>query len=157
MNPGEIVLDGATRRFKLTHERSRTLKELFVSRGASAAGAIAALDGVDLRIEPGEAVGDDYVRLSGTSMAAPHVAGAAAVLLERFPTMRPAQLKAALVGAATPSPTLGVHQQGGGRLDVGRAVTQTVTAETPSGSMNTESTTRSVRWPTREAGRRDST
>ena len=57
MRPGEIVLDGATRRFKLTHERSRTLKELFVSRGGGDGGAVAALDGVDLRIEPGDAVG----------------------------------------------------------------------------------------------------
>ena len=54
---GEIVLDRASRSFALTHERSRTLKELFVSRGRDAAGAVAALDGVDLRIEPGEAVG----------------------------------------------------------------------------------------------------
>ena len=57
MRPGEIVLDGASRSFTLTHERSRTLKELFVSRGGGEGGAVAALDGVDLRIEPGEAVG----------------------------------------------------------------------------------------------------
>jgi subtilisin family serine protease len=81
--------------------------------------------------EPGEPVGDDYVKLSGTSMAAPHVAGAAAALLERFPTMSPAQLKATLVGAASPNPALGVYQQGGGRLDLGRAVAQTITAQTP--------------------------
>ena len=55
--PGEIVLDRASRSFALTHERSRTLKELFVSRGGGGAGAVAALDGVDLRIEPGEMVG----------------------------------------------------------------------------------------------------
>jgi subtilisin family serine protease len=81
--------------------------------------------------ELGEPVGDQYVKASGTSMAAPHVAGAAAALLQRFGTMTPAQLKATLVGAATPNPALGVHEQGGGRLDLGRAVAQTITAETP--------------------------
>ena len=55
--PGEIVLDSASRSFALTHERSRTLKELFVSRGGARGGAVAALDSVDLRIQPGEAVG----------------------------------------------------------------------------------------------------
>ncbi len=51
------MLDGASRSFALTHERSRTLKELFVSRRRAASSAVAALDGVDLRIEPGEALG----------------------------------------------------------------------------------------------------
>jgi len=49
------------------------------------------------------------------------------------------------------------RRSSGGRLRVIRKPNPTVTAETPSGSMNTESTTRSVRWPTREPGRRDST
>jgi hypothetical protein len=34
-------------------------------------------------------------------------------------------------GRAAPNPALGVYQQGGGRLDLGRAVAQTITAETP--------------------------
>jgi ABC-type polysaccharide/polyol phosphate transport system ATPase subunit len=54
---GEIVLDHATRSFALAHERSGTLKELFVRRGGSARSRIAALDDVSLRIAPGEAVG----------------------------------------------------------------------------------------------------
>jgi ABC-type polysaccharide/polyol phosphate transport system ATPase subunit len=54
---GEIVLDHATRSFGLVHERSRTLKELFVRRGAGARSRVQALDDVSLRIEPGEAVG----------------------------------------------------------------------------------------------------
>ena len=51
------MLDGASRSFALTHERSRTLKELFVSRKQATSSAVAALDGVTLRIEPGEALG----------------------------------------------------------------------------------------------------
>ena len=57
MRPGEIVLEGATRSFRLQHERSRTLKELFVRRGSAARPRVHALREVDLRIEPGEAVG----------------------------------------------------------------------------------------------------
>jgi ABC-type polysaccharide/polyol phosphate transport system ATPase subunit len=58
LRPGELVLEGATRSFALTHERSRTLKELLVRRGRGGGRfSVKALDGVDLRIEPGEAVG----------------------------------------------------------------------------------------------------
>ena len=54
---GEIVLEHATRSFSLAHERSRTLKELFVFRSRERARRVHALDDVTLRIAPGEAVG----------------------------------------------------------------------------------------------------
>jgi subtilisin family serine protease len=76
----------------------------------------------------GEPVDQWYTRLSGTSMAAPHVAGAAAILAQRWPTWTPARIKAVLMGTAAPNPELGVYQQGGGRLDVAHAVGQRLIA-----------------------------
>ena len=58
----------------------------------------------------------------GTSMAAPHVAGAAAVLRQRHPAWTPAQIKSALV--LTGSPVTGENgvvpttRQGGGMIDL---------------------------------------
>ncbi|HSA49421.1 MAG TPA: S8 family serine peptidase [Yinghuangia sp.] len=75
----------------------------------------------------GEPVDDNYTAMSGTSMAAPHVAGAAAVLAQRHPDWTGRQLKDALVGSASPSP-LTVFEQGTGRVDVAAAVTRTVSA-----------------------------
>ena len=51
------MLEGATRSFALTPERSRTLKELFVRRRKASGPRAHALRDVDLRVAPGEAVG----------------------------------------------------------------------------------------------------
>ncbi|WP_095077086.1 autotransporter domain-containing protein [Pseudomonas sp. Irchel s3h17] len=50
----------------------------------------------------------DYANKSGTSMAAPHVAGAAAVLMERFPYMTGAQVAGVLKTTATDMGTPGI-------------------------------------------------
>jgi ABC-type polysaccharide/polyol phosphate transport system ATPase subunit len=54
---GEIVLEQATRSFRLVHERPRTLKELALSLGRRRASGVHALREFDLRVAPGEAVG----------------------------------------------------------------------------------------------------
>ena len=77
---------------------------------------------------------------SGTSMAAPHIAGAAALMLERDPSLTPAQVLARLQNTARPSlvaeaTELGVldpaHRQGAGLVSVDKAI-QTTTVVTPS-------------------------
>ncbi len=72
-----------------------------------------------------------YMARSGTSMAAPHVAGAAAILAAQHPDWTPAQLKATLMGTAVPGSGYSVYEQGAGRLDLARAVSQRVFATTP--------------------------
>ena len=54
---GEIVLERATRSFRLVHERPRTLKELALSFGRRSASGVYALRDFDLHVMPGEAVG----------------------------------------------------------------------------------------------------
>lgn len=59
-----------------------------------------------------------YTTMSGTSMATPHVAGAAALLAQQHPDWTGAQLKAALVSTAKPLPGQTAYEVGAGRLDV---------------------------------------
>ncbi|WP_020580419.1 S8 family serine peptidase [Actinopolymorpha alba] len=74
----------------------------------------------------GTPVDAHYTAASGTSMAAPHVAGAAAILAQRHPDWKAGQLKDALASTAVRKDGLTVFEQGGGRVDVARAVTQSV-------------------------------
>ncbi|WP_105971041.1 S8 family serine peptidase [Streptomyces geranii] len=80
----------------------------------------------------GAPVGDGYVSLNGTSMATPHVAGAAAVLAQRHPDWTGQQLKQALVSSTKPTVGLTAQQQGTGRVDIAKAVGQTVSSEASS-------------------------
>ncbi len=78
----------------------------------------------------GNAVDEHHARLSGTSMATPHVAGAAAILAQAHPDWTAEQLKAGLTATARTVAGQNAYQQGAGRLDVARAVRQRLTAST---------------------------
>ena len=59
-----------------------------------------------------------YASYSGTSMATPHVAGAAALYAARNPGANAAQIKAAILGTATPTPSVNGRVLTNGRLNV---------------------------------------
>lgn len=81
-----------------------------------------------------------YANLSGTSMASPHVAGAAALVLEAKPNtpsqaMRPVLLNSASPGIWSGNPGLGflelIHRQGAGLLQIDKSILATTRIEPP--------------------------
>ncbi|MBC9718068.1 S8 family serine peptidase [Streptomyces sp. TRM66268-LWL] len=71
---------------------------------------------------------ENYLSLSGTSMATPHVSGAAAILKQKHPDWDAQQLKAALVGSADPVREADVYAQGAGSVDIPAALDARVQA-----------------------------
>jgi subtilisin family serine protease len=65
---------------------------------------------------------EGYVELQGTSMAAPHVAGTAALLRSVKPGATVSELKAAILGSVDPVPAFAGITVTGGRLNANRAL-----------------------------------
>lgn len=81
-----------------------------------------------------------YLTISGTSMATPHVAGAAAILKQRHPGWTYTEIKGALTGS-TKGGKYTPFEQGSGRIQVDKAIKQTVIADPVSVSFGVQ------QWP----------
>ncbi|MFI6121768.1 S8 family serine peptidase [Streptomyces sp. NPDC051064] len=69
-----------------------------------------------------------YQSMDGTSMATPHVAGAAAILKQRHPEWSGERVKDALMSSSKELPGHTPYEQGTGRLDVKAAIDTTIEA-----------------------------
>jgi subtilisin family serine protease len=98
-----------------------------------------AAPGVSL-VSVGAGTGTGTATISGTSMASPHTAGIAALVVEAHPDWAVASVKASIMNTATADPAL-VHDYdptrlGAGLVQPGKAVSNTVLAETEDGLDN---------------------
>jgi hypothetical protein len=99
------------------------IKPEIVAPGVNIAGARAAGTAM------GAIVDAHYVIDSGTSMATPQVAGAAAILYQAHPDWSAAQVKATLVATAHAATGGDEYELGGGRLDIAAAIGATATTD----------------------------
>ena len=88
------------------------------TRSTFPTGSFAFLGGVTC----GETITRDYGSISGTSMAAPHVAGAAALLLSQNPVLTPSEVKSILMWTSDPIKALSGLTVTGGRLNINNAL-----------------------------------
>ncbi|MFD6171430.1 S8 family peptidase [Streptomyces coeruleorubidus] len=124
----------------------------FSSRGPGMDGALkpdVTAPGVDITAAsaPGNQIAAEvgekpagYMTISGTSMATPHVAGAAALLKQQHPDWKYPELKGALTGS-TKGGKYTPFQQGSGRIQVDKAIKQSVIANPSSVSFGVQ------QWP----------
>lgn len=72
-----------------------------------------------------------YGAYSGTSMATPHVTGAIALYASTHPNATAAEIKAALLGATTPTSSMANRTVTGGRLDLSTVITPSTPLDPP--------------------------
>jgi subtilisin family serine protease len=91
---------------------------------ASATRDGAYVDDVTVRCLRASYAGNEYAYLQGTSMATPHVSGAAALAWARVPSASPVEVKDALLQGVDPQPGLAGVVASGGRLNLARTLEQ---------------------------------
>lgn len=89
--------------------------------------------------------GERYAVLSGTSMAAPHVSGAAALLASLRPDLTVGQLRELLLSTVHAQPAWSGIVSSGGRLDLAAAVRRLASGPLPEGSSSGPSAAPSAR------------
>jgi serine protease AprX len=87
-------------------------------------------------LRPDHIVSPGYMELSGTSFAAPVVAGTAAQMLARHPSWTPDQLKGVLMVTAKPLPQAIAGSTGVGEMNAARAANFPRTPPNPNKSLN---------------------
>ena len=70
-------------------------------------------------------IGNRYQKMSGTSMATPHVAGVVGLILSHEPTLSPPEVRARLIATSAKVSTLSNYSQSKGRVDALRALNNT--------------------------------
>ncbi|WP_283234591.1 S8 family serine peptidase [Alteribacter keqinensis] len=128
---GEALLSELS---KTNHSRIRTVyheEQDFIAPFSSRGPVTYSWDVKPDLVAPGVAIDSTvpkgYLDMNGTSMAAPHIAGAAALVLQKHPDWTPDQVKAALMNSAKlisdrDGNVYPPHVQGTGRVDLSRAL-----------------------------------
>jgi hypothetical protein len=102
----------------------------YTSGSAPTASNGAWLDDLNLECYAPAATPPDLVLLQGTSMAAPHVAGAAGLLFSLKPSATVSEIRSTLLANTDPIASLTGKTTTGGRLDVARAMDALVPPDT---------------------------
>ncbi|GLZ75869.1 hypothetical protein Afil01_06760 [Actinorhabdospora filicis] len=117
---GAVDAEGATANFSSRGPvpGSHALKPDLSAPGVAIAGAA-----------NGSPAGVNYTTMSGTSMATPHVAGAAALIRQAHPDWTAQQIKAALVASVKKDTEGTIYDQGAGEMWVPGALNASVTSD----------------------------
>jgi subtilisin family serine protease len=95
-----------------------------LSTNGSVNGDGAELDDISVRCLSAAYQGDEFKYMDGTSMAAPHVSGTAALIWSRYPTLGVAGMREALLRGVDRKPAFAAATASGGRLNVLGALRQ---------------------------------
>lgn len=138
-NPCVIAVANGDRNFQLASSSSRGTPDNTTAVGPdiTAPGtritAARAITGATSTTVP-EPSNPYYATISGTSMAAPHVVGVIALMLEANPSLSFEQVHSIITGTATPMPGYAAHEVGAGYVDALGAIAAALGQAKPTGS-----------------------